>query len=94
MKNLDEDLRDFRTAQKIEIGVLIAALGFVIGFIAHMYLNPQHEVVKTVYAEAKPLTYDQQHLLAIDFMADNPHVRYQICSKSFKHVMDSDGGGK
>ena len=37
-------------------------------------------------------TYDQQHTAAYDFMAKNPHVRAEVCSKRFVIIpMDSKG---
>ena len=77
----------------IECATLAACVAFVLGYLAHMFVNQPQTIIKTVYAEPAPLSYDQQHLLAYDFMVDNPHVRYELCNKRFT-VMDSDRSGK
>jgi hypothetical protein len=62
----------------------------LVGYFIRMQTEPKQAPVA---CEQKPLTYDQQHLLAYDFMVDNPHVRQEMCQHRFVvKPMDSDGG--
>jgi hypothetical protein len=53
----------------------IFCLGMLVGYVAHMQLEKKDRA-----------SYDVQHITAIDFMAHNPKVREEMCSKRMKHV--------
>ena len=71
---------------------LVVMLGiFGAGFMAGRAAVQSATAPVPVHLQPYPLTYDEQHLLAYDFMVDNPHVRQELCSHRFiVRPMDSD----
>ncbi|MDE1867898.1 MAG: hypothetical protein KGI08_09355 [Thaumarchaeota archaeon] len=79
----------------IIVSIMVICASFLAGYFTYKGTHDPMVVIKTVYAPAKPLNYDEQHLLAYDFMVDNPHVRQELCSHRFLvQPMDSDRGVK
>jgi hypothetical protein len=68
-----------------------SGLAGLVGYFIRMQIEPKQAPVA---CEQRPLTYDQQHLLAYDFMVDNPHVRQKLCEHRFVQPMDSNGSVK
>ena len=66
---------------------LVAA--FLAGWFTYAHFHPG--TVQIVYRVREP-SYDEVHVMAYDFMRDNPKVRLEMCSKRFVPVMD--GGVK
>ena len=68
------------------VSMVVAAL---MGYGFRLLTEPVHTQI--VYKVREP-SYDEVHVMAYDFMRDNPKVRLEMCSKRFVPVMD--GGVK
>ena len=78
-----------------ELGVFVLTAlfalcaAFLAGWFTYAHFHPG--TVQIVYRVREP-SYDEVHVMAYDFMRDNPKVRLEMCSKRFVPVMD--GGVK